>query len=251
MRKIVVDERYAWLREFVESLPESLDGLPNSKILHKGRNELRYVEVDGRRLVVKSYTHLSPINRLVYGRFRRSKAMRAYRYAQRLLDMGIDTPQPVAAKDVYKRGVLRQSLFVSEYSDYRSAAVANEYPLMAGELQPFMDALAEFIYRLHNVGILHQDLNITNILYRHTPNGEYRFQLIDINRMVFRHRISKQERAQNLRRLSCSAAAYVYILEKYAELLASDESSFQLRGLIARLLFERRQQVKQNIKMML
>lgn len=239
------------LNEFVQSLPDQFDTLPDAEILHQGRNVVKMVEREGVRMVVKSYEHLSLVNRLLYGRVRRSKAVRAYRYAERLLAMGIDTPTPIAVVDIRRRGILSRSLFVSAYSDYESAAVINSYPAKTETLQPLMDALAKFIFRLHDAGVLHKDLNITNILYRPTADEGYRFQLIDINRMNFKSHLSMSERIKNMRRLSCNPTAYAYILEQYAAQTTTNEQTFQLRGLIARLLFEIRQHIKSDVKMML
>lgn len=239
------------LNEFVQSLPDQFDTLSDAEVLHQGRNEVKMVEREGVRMVVKSYEHLSLVNRLLYGWVRRSKAVRAYRYAERLLAMGIDTPTPIAVVDVQRGGMLRQSLFVSAYSDYKSAAVINSYPANTDMLQPLMDALAKFIFRLHDAGVLHKDLNITNILYKATADGEYKFQLIDINRMNFKSHLSMSERIKNMRRLSCNPTAYAYILEQYAAQTTTNEQTFQLRGLIARLLFEIRQHIKSDVKMML
>ena len=239
------------LNEFVQALPDQFDTLPDAEVLHQGRNVVKMVEREGVRMVVKSYEHWSLVIRLLYGRLRRSKAVRAYRYAERLLAMGIDTPTPIAVVDVQRGGMLHQSLFVSAYSDYESAAVINSYPAKTDMLQPLMDALAKFIFRLHDAGVLHKDLNITNILYKATADGEYKFQLIDINRMDFRSHLSMNERIENMRRLSCQPTAYAYILERYAAQAATNEQTFQLRGLIARLLFDIRQRIKSNVKMML
>ena len=75
------------LNEFVQSLPDQFDTLPDAEVLHQGRNVVKMVEREGVRMVVKSYRHLSLVNRLLYGWVRRSKAVRAYRYAERLLAM--------------------------------------------------------------------------------------------------------------------------------------------------------------------
>ena len=249
--QILLNPRFMALNEFVQSLPDQFDTLPDAEVLHQGRNVVKMVEREGVRMVVKSYEHLSIVNRLLYGRVRRSKAVRAYRYAKRLLAMGIDTPTPIAVVDIRRRGVLHRSLFMSAYSDYESAAVINSYPAKTETLQPLMDALAKFIFRLHDAGVLHKDLNITNILYKPTADGGYKFQLIDINRMDFKSHLSMNERIKNMRRLSCHPTAYAYILEQYASQATTNEQTFQLRGLIARLLFEIRQRIKSDVKMML
>lgn len=245
--QIIIDYEFLSLKEFVESLPLDFHTLPEAKTIHEGRNEVKMVERDGVKMVVKSFVRMTSTNRMIYGSLRQSKSMRAYRHAERLLALGIDTPKPIAAIDVQRYGLLKQSFFVAEYSDYESATILNSHPTNI-ELRPLMDALAEFIFIVHNAGVLHQDLNVSNILYKLDDDGVYKFQLIDNNRIVFKSHLTINERIENMRRLSCHPAAYAYILDKYAEFTTKDAQTFQLRGLIARLLFEIRQRTKRFLK---
>ena len=111
-----------------------------------------------------------------------------------------------------------------------------------------LGALAAFLYRLHEAGVLHRDLNIGNILYKGDGQGGYVFQLIDTNRMTFCRRLSMRDRLDNLRRLSCPAPAYLYILDRYARLAHSNADSIQLKGAVMRLIFEMRQRLKRGVK---
>nr|WP_306449772.1 hypothetical protein [Odoribacter splanchnicus] len=56
------------------------------------------------RLAVKSYERLTLCNRMLYGSLRKSKAMRAYLYADRLRRLGIDTPEEVAVVEIRRGG---------------------------------------------------------------------------------------------------------------------------------------------------
>ena len=51
-----------------------------------------------------------------------------------------------------------------------------------------------------------------------------------------------------MRRLSCGAPAYLYILNRYAELLRANANDVQLKGAVYRLVFEWRQRTKRKIK---
>ena len=239
----VINPEYLHLRNFLLALPERFDELECEEVLHTGRNEVRLYIVAGVRIVVKNFARISWLNRIVYALLRPSKAVRAYRYAQRLLAMGIDTPVPVAAIDVCAGGVLRHSFFVSLYSEYESLDVVNYYPEQP--LEPLLDSLTDFLIKLHDCGVLHDDLNASNILYRKVDEGYYLFQLIDINRLRFRSRISRNERLKNLRKLCCKPVAYFYILGRYAQHLNAREEAFQLRGMSLRL----QEDIKHNLKM--
>lgn len=223
----------------------------NGETVHEGRNTIKLFETGGQRMVVKRYGRLSFFNRLVYGVFRKSKAERAYRHAIRLRKLGIDTPEEIAFVEIRQRGLLRDSYFVSAYSDYLPLRPVTELFMQTPKMRPILDALTEFLFRMHRAGVLHKDLNIGNILYKNDDRDGYVFQVIDTNRMKFRRRLSMRQRLDNLRRLSCPAPAYLYILDRYARLVRSDANVVQLRGAVSRLFFEMRQQMKQRIKRML
>lgn len=244
--RAIINPEYLHLRDFLLALPECFDELECDEVLHTGRNEVRLFTVAGVRIVVKNFARISRLNRVVYGLLRPSKAVRAYRYAHCLLAMGIDTPVPIAAIDVRAGGVLRHSFFVSLYSEYESLDILNHYPEQP--LEPLLDALTDFLIKIHDCGVLHDDLNASNILYRKVDEGYYLFQLIDINRLRFRSRISRNERLKNLRKLCCKPVAYFYILGRYAQQLNAREEAFQLRGMSMRLMDDMRHRAKTMLK---
>lgn len=236
---------------FVRSLARPGFFSRNGETLHEGRNTIKRFETDGVRMVVKRYGHLSFFNRLIYGFLRKSKAERAYRHAARLRRLGIDTPEEIAFVEIRRRGLLRESYFVSAYSDYLPLQPITELYSQTQEARAILDALSEFLFRLHWAGVLHKDLNIGNILYKEDVRGGYVFQVIDTNRMEFRRTLSVRQRLKNLRRLSIPAPAYLYILDRYAGLIRSDANTVQLKGVVFRLFFEMRQRMKRRVKQML
>ena len=242
-----MNPRYEYLRPFVERLARPIFFARNGETLHSGRNTVKLFETDGVRLVVKSYERLSPFNRLAYGVLRKSKAMRAYLHADRLRRLGIDTPEEVAVVEIRRRGVMRQCYFVSLYTDYESIRPATELFMQREEAKRVLDGVAEFLVRMHWAGVEHKDLNVGNILYR-KENGRYCFQVIDTNRMAFHRRLSMRRRLRNMRRLSCGASAYLYILHRYAEVLRANANGVQLKVAICRLAFEWRQRTKRKLK---
>lgn len=247
-RKIIINPDYCYLEAFVKALPDEFDALAGAEVLRDIRNVTKAVDVAGERIVIKSYRHISPLNSLLYGTLRDSKAVRAYKYAERLIRLGVATPQPVAVIDTSRKGRLRDSFFISIYSDYKSAEMVNSYPDDGESLCPLMDSVAAFILRLHECGVLHQDLNISNILFRRRADGEYDFQIIDINRMKFKRRLSERERIVNFKSLSCSPASYAYILHQYAKLSGISEHSIEMKGLFVRIMHERRKGFLRELK---
>ncbi len=234
------------LQPFIESLPRTFDteGTP----LYQGRNTLKAFDTPAGRVVVKRYGKPNRLNTYVYSFFRKGKARRAFEHAERLRALGIDSPAPVAyveCRDRYQ--IVRTSYFVSRYTDYlplTHAAAAYPQP----EAETILKAFARFAATLHERGILHHDFNQNNILYHLAPDGSVQFQLIDTNRMSFVRRASRRDCITNLRRLSCPAEPFLYIIGHYAAARGWNVDDNLLRGILSRLLFERRQQIKSEIK---
>lgn len=246
--KICVSLRYRHLTPFVRSLASSGVFSGHGTMIHDGRNTVRLFEIDGQRLAVKRYGHISLLNRLLYGFLRKSKAERAYRHAIRLRQLGVGTPEEVAFLEVRRHCLLDTCYFVARYSDYKPLQPVTELDIQRPEVAAVLDALADFLFRMHNAGVLHKDLNIGNILYRGDRCSGYAFQVIDTNRMRFYRSLSMRRRLDNLRRLSCPAPAYLYILDRYARLANANTDSIQLTGAVMRLFFEMRQRAKRWVK---
>lgn len=202
-------------RPFVETLDQRFG---EGELIFKGRNELRAFTVEGEQLVVKRFRTPSGINRWVYGHLRQSKAQRAFTNAARLLEEGIPTPEPIAWREDYKGGTLRDCYLVTRRSDYHDLKEATEaFP--APHTLPILDGFAAFIVRLHEQGILHDDFNNSNTQFHAEADGSYRYELIDVNRMAFKGRpLTRKEALHNLRRLTCPLTAYAYIMNRYGEL---------------------------------
>ena len=245
--KITVNPGMEHLRQFVRQLPELFP--VSGEVLHDGRNQIRAFDIGGERLVVKRYKRPSAFNAVMYSFFRKSKARRAYEHALRLRELEIDTPEPVAWSEYRRNGLITETYFVSRRSDYAPLTAATErFP--TSDSLPVLEAFSRFTVRLHEKGICHEDFNQTNILWRHDEaTGRYDFQLIDINRMKFLRRPLRPDECMiNLRRLSCPAVAFLYILDRYAETRQWDMDDTLLRGTFFRLLFGRRQQFKKRFR---
>ncbi len=251
---IVINPKYSNLQGFVNNLTR--DGWFNSNgtVLFDGRNCIKMFEVDGIKLAVKRFGRLSLPNRIIYGRLRKSKARRAYEYAEKLNKLGINSPEEVAYIELRKKGLMHQSYFVSLYTDYSSMLpFFYKRTLSAIEfsgIEPLLDALAQFLYKMHEAGVLHNDLNYTNILYKcpDSSNGNFDFTVIDANRMEFHNSLSLEKRMHNLRRLNVSIPAHLYILQKYAEIIGERPQKLQLMVLKLRYEFEHKRERTARIK---
>lgn len=198
--KLVLRNKYAHLRTFIESLPDIFDKEGESIFL--ARNEIRLYNEGGFTLNVKSYKVPILINRIAYTFFRPSKASRAYEHALTLLSKGFQTPDPVAYIETKKSGLLHRSFFISLHTpmDGHMRLFNDEDASNAGK-EDLIKAFAEFTARLHEADVLHCDYSPGNILREKVDEmGNYNFSLVDINRMQFRP-VSVEMGCKNFRRM--------------------------------------------------
>ncbi|WP_373763407.1 lipopolysaccharide kinase InaA family protein [Porphyromonas loveana] len=202
---------------------------PRSRILYAARNKLYTVSSSRGNLVVKSFRIPIILQRIVYTFLRPSKALRSYRNAIRLQSCGIGTPTPLGYAIERKDGLLRRSYYVCE-----SIATGRDIRLAMQGLEEddtLLRALAAFIARMHQAGIHHIDLSPGNVLYEQNDEGEYRFYLIDLNRMRFYDcPITGQRAYDNFARLSLCSAVSQQLAEYYAEVQGTDISE-AVRGI--------------------
>lgn len=246
--KELVNPKYKSISSFIHVIinPDYFDN--QGEILFTGRNTIKRFCFGGINVVAKRYGHITVFNRFMYSTFRKSKAMRAYQYASQLRESGISTPEEIAIIETYKNGILQDCYFISAYSTYHSMAFLRDNGFNRKSMYPLIDAMVKWIVELHDKGIFHQDLNVSNILYKELANGEYDFQVIDNNRMKFSKNPSMNMRLKNLCHLSVNMELHNYILKQYAQRVQYDCGKSQLKGSFYKLIFEYRQVCKQRIK---
>ncbi len=194
--KIIVHPDYAHLEAFVRSIPERTT--PSGQMLHCGRNSIEKVTApDGTTLVVKRYKKPTMVNQLVYSGLRWSKPRRSYEFALRFQEYGIRTADPVACIEVKKHGVFHTGYYISRFISDRLLSQVDACDSI--EREAVLRAFARFTVDLHQKKVKHGDYNPNNVLFRY-EDGDYRFLLIDINRVQFRT-LSKRDCANEFRRL--------------------------------------------------
>lgn len=253
---LVINPKYSNLHHFANNLAKPDWFNNNGAVLFDGRNCIKLFEADGIKIAVKRFGHLSLLNRLIYGRLRKSKARRAYEYAAKLNKLGINTPEEIAYLDIREKGLLKYSYFACLYTDYDSMLPffyqRTLNPVEFNDIVPLLDELAGFLYKMHEAGVLHNDLNYTNILYKEIQNGDsspkFDFTIIDANRMDFRKKLSLKKRMHNLRRLNVSIPAHLHIIHKYAGIIGEKPQMLQMMLLDLRYKFEYKRERTARIK---
>lgn len=247
--KKLINPQFGFLSESLDRFSDIGYFNTNGELLYDvGRNVVKRFLLEGVDVVVKRFGHITAFNRLMYGTVRESKAKRAYLYASKLRELGVSTPEEVAVLETYRKGTLKESYFVSVYSDCQSLSFLHEFTFGRQELYPVLDALSIWIAEIHDKGILHHDLNVGNILYKELPDGEFAFQLIDNNRMTFHRHLTIEERLKNICKLSANFELYHYVMSRYAERLSYDLSQMEMKGLFYKWRLEYGQVCKKKVK---
>ncbi|NQT81256.1 MAG: hypothetical protein HQ555_12800 [Candidatus Aminicenantes bacterium] len=143
------------------------------------------------------------------------KAFKAWNGGMALVKRGIETPPPVAYMEKRKGLALEQSFFLAErisgVEEIRSLLL--DFPLL--KIRELLSSLGKHLFLCHKKGILHRDLSDGNILVREEKLGEFRFYLIDTNRIRVKSRITLLKRIKNLIRLGVPPEHQRFFLEEY------------------------------------
>lgn len=194
----------------------------NASLIHSGRNKIWRGNADGKDVAIKVYGN-SLIKSIIYST-RKTKARRAFENALELTKRGVATPAPLAYGE--RRGFmnrLTKSVYISVYEESTPLA----HYLDCGNVD-VIDQFSCFTAELHSKGILHYDLNSTNVRIRYT-NGYPTFSLIDINRMKFIQvgtTVNLKDRFNNITRFSSLNENYIFFVKKYLKYANLPEALF-------------------------
>lgn len=223
--KVYIAREYegnASLEAFIHALPQSFE--QGGEMLWNGRNKIKsFAQEDGKDIVVKRFKSLKAIQKLGY-LFRDHKAHKAFVNGQELIRRGFDTPAPVACVEHYGGGLIGDAYYI---------CLRNDMPPIEDLLcrddwdRELATAFARFVVSLHRQGILHHDLNDTNVRYARNADGKYVFSLIDINRMNFydnMEAIPMKERIENMTRFTGRISLFEYVAREYSRAFGLDEN---------------------------
>jgi len=217
-RKFFINPDYINLSQFIKSLPDTF--CKEGEIIRNIRNEMRLIKTEKHNLVVKSYKVPNFINKIAYCGLRKSKAERAYKYANLLLSKGISTPIPVAYITEKKNGLFYKSYFISLLSECPN----NYYDLFEGDFErkhEILESIAKITAKMHENNFLHQDYTGGNILFN-DGEKDISVELIDLNRMSFR-KIDMKVGCKNFSKLRATENMLEIMAKEYAKVRGYDE----------------------------
>lgn len=207
MEGVIDLDIYACLPAGVCNDPLSILSLTQSQTVRDVRNITSRVQINNGSseydLWVKVFRPRSVMQWLQYA-FRPGKAVQAWNAALSLNARGIGTPRPLIGLRKRGRPGGAQGLLAVEHipdsEELRELLRAGRLsPIRRGKL---IEALACFLNKFHNSGFRHRDLRRANILVRQSPDNEFEFYLIDLNRLRRYARLTTPQRLRELERLS-------------------------------------------------
>jgi hypothetical protein len=214
------------------------------------RNTIKLFKLEDQVINIKSFKVPNIFNQIAYRFLRKSKAQRSFEYANKLIDLGIGTPQPIAYFEFSSFLLFKKSFYVSEHLEcdltYRELTTNFNYP----DYETILRAFTRFTFKLHEKNILFLDHSPGNTLIKKV-DGEYKFYLVDLNRMQFKP-MNFQTRIKNFSRLTIHKSMVEIMSDEYAklsnedyykvfDLMWSNTESFQKK-------FHRKKDLKKKLK---
>ena len=217
--KFILNEEFKKFEYFLCNIKQFFK--ENSNSIHKARNELKVIENENQKLVVKYFKIPHFINKIVYTFFKKSKAQKSYEYALKIKDF---TPKPIGYIEFYKFGLLDESYFVSEKFDYDFTIREPLLDINFPNKNEIFKAFAQFTFDLHENGIYHLDYSPGNILIK-KENDNFIFKIVDINRMKFLN-MDLEKRAKNFSKLWAKDEDLEFIAKEYAKIYEKNNEEF-------------------------
>lgn len=213
--RVHIHSDYRMYKGFVEAVPEG--NYKREKTFCNQRNTVEWTKWGNRDVVIKRYKRPTWANCLAYSWMRKTKARRAYEYAEELLKRGFETARPIAYIEISTWGIFHTGYFISELLPYPLMKDIAQMNLPEEEKELIANDFIHYTARLHEEGILPKDYNMGNIFF-HKEGTHYHFALIDINRLRIGCSPNEKESALFFEQMGVSISQAIHSIEKYASL---------------------------------
>jgi len=214
MKRVVIQDEFKIYKDSLDNFIENFDtqGAPFG---NQDRNSLKLFKLNEFILNVKSFRIPNLVNQLAYKFFRKSKAQRSFEYANKLRQMHVGTPQPIAYYEFATPFLFKKSYYISKQLEcdltYRELTTDFNFP----NHEAILRAFTRFTFQLHEKGIHFLDHSPGNTLIQ-LNNGDYKFYLVDLNRMEFKP-LDFETRIKNFARLTIHKSMVEVMSDEYAK----------------------------------
>ncbi len=243
--KIVISNNYQGPKDKILQLIKNF----NREGIHVNdgkRNNIKVFDLNGKKVNIKSFKIPNAINKLVYRFLRKSKAERSFEYANHLISNKIGTPFPIAFAENKSALTFQESYYVSEHLNYdltyRELVTNPTYP----DHESILRAFTRFTFELHEKEIEFLDHSPGNTLIQ-LNNGDYKFFLVDLNRMNFK-KLNFEERMKNFSRLTPEREMVEVMGREYASLIKEPSDKVFERMWFYTEEFQKKFQRKRDLK---
>lgn len=242
--KLQVNDKY---KEFEKSLINIQEIFQNAdESIHKARNELKIIEINSIKCVVKAFKVPHMLNRIAYTYFRDGKAKKSFNNAMELINREVNTPEPIGIIEFFQSGLLEKSYFISLYEPY-DFTIRKVFHHKVDDVEMILKEFSAFTYELHKKDVWHVDYSLGNILIS-KKESHYHFSLVDINRMLFKE-ITPEEGLKNFNKFWAKDKNDLIIIAKeYVRLANINEDNAVKTVLKEASLLESRVNLKRKLK---
>lgn len=212
--KIVFSEKYKSSKpeilSFIENFSSEGEMLGNGK-----RNKIKIFQLGKTQVNVKSFKIPNAVNKVAYKFFRKSKARRSFEYANFLISKNVGTPYPIAYIEEETALAFGKSYYISEHLEADLTFRELVQILNFKNHEDILRAFTRFTFQLHEKGIKFLDHSPGNTLIK-INNGDYKFFLVDLNRMEFGE-MNFEERMLNFSRLTPKKEMIAVMANEYSK----------------------------------
>ena len=193
----------------------SIDSLfsDSSEVVHHDRNCTKKIKFKDSTYAVKSFKIPNYFQRVIYANFRKSKARRSFENSLKLLNSGINTPEPVGYVSFNNNFMIGKSFYISNYHNF-------EFDLryVFDNFKKNTEVISSFIKQvilMHDNDIYHHDLTRQNVLINKFEN-RIDFCFIDNNRMSFK-KMNLKDRMESISKLTNDLDELNILADIYSE----------------------------------
>ena len=248
--KYIFTENYKVYKEQIKGFVLNFNTTGSDFIVGQ-RNSIKLFDLNGEKLNIKAFKIPNIVNQIAYKFFRKSKAQRSFEYGEKLLELGIGTPKPVAYVEFTTPFLFKKSFYVSKQLEcdltYRELVRDFDYP----DFDNILRAFTRFTYRLHETGVHFLDHSPGNTLIKKNADG-YDFYLVDLNRMNFGE-MDFETRMHNFSRLTKHKEMVEVMSDEYAKCIDEDYdkvfAAMWKEVETFRQKFERKKELKKKFKL--